>query len=163
MSELSPASYSQADWTEVAGRAVRKRSNDPGQKRKFNGAPLSDSSNWAGNWREDGTERGTFLSDLSLYSPTHSFYADDLRSAMHQASSAVKALLLLSRQPHGHSSSSIPSPSTSPSTSTLPNPATAPESEISRARIETMNKLIVILQRNLRVRYELDVAEVVHA
>ena len=60
-------------------------------------------------------------------------------------------------------SNSVPSPSTSPSTSTLPNLATASDAEINRARIETMNKLIGILQRNLRVRYELDVAEVVHA
>ncbi len=45
----------------------------------------------------------------------------------------------------------------------MPNLATASETELSRARIETMNKLIKILQRNLRVRYELDVAEVVHA
>ncbi len=57
----------------------------------------------------------------------------------------------------------MPSPSTSPSTSSLPNPATATEAELNRARIGTMNKLIGILQRNLRVRYELDVAEVVHA
>ena len=89
---------------------------------------------------------------------------DDFRSTMHQANSAVKALLMLSRPSHSHSSA-IPSPSTSPSTSTLnlPNLATAPESEINRARIETMNKLIGILQRSLRMRYELDVAEVVHA
>ncbi|TFK88497.1 hypothetical protein K466DRAFT_488810 [Polyporus arcularius HHB13444] len=126
------------------GRGVRKRSNETtgGGKRKFTGQPLIPPT----NWREDGAER------------------DDFRSAMHQANSAIKALLLLSRQhPHSHSNSAMPSPSTSPSTSSLPNPATATEAELNRARIGTMNKLIGILQRNLRVRYELDVAEVVHA
>ncbi|RPD54648.1 hypothetical protein L226DRAFT_535797 [Lentinus tigrinus ALCF2SS1-7] len=126
------------------GRGVRKRSNETtgGGKRKFTGQPLIPPT----NWKEEGAER------------------DDFRSAMHQANSAVKALLLLSRQhSHSHSNSSVSSPSTSPSTSTLPNPATATEAELNRARIETMNKLIGILQRNLRVRYELDVAEVVHA
>ncbi len=90
--------------------------------------------------------------------------SDDFRSAMHQANSAIKSLLLLSRQQsYGQSSSSAASPSTSPSTSTLPNPATATDAELSRARIENMAKLIALLQRNLRVRYELDVGEVVHA
>ena len=90
---------------------------------------------------------------------------DDFRSIMHQANSSLKALQILARQSqsHSHSSSSAPSPSTSPSSSTLPNLATASEAEISRARIEPMNKLIDILQRNVRVRYELDVADVVHA
>ena len=90
--------------------------------------------------------------------------ADDFRTAMHQARSAIKALLHLSRQyPYSHPGSSAPSPSASPSTSTLPNVLTASEAELNRARIETMARLIGILQRNLRVRYELDVAEVVHA
>lgn len=91
-------------------------------------------------------------------------YADDFRSAMHQANGAIKSLLLLSRQhSYSHPNSSAASPSTSPSTSTLPNPATATDAELSRARIENMAKLITLLQRNLRVRYELDVGEVVHA
>ncbi|KAI0755187.1 Rapamycin-insensitive companion of mTOR, N-term-domain-containing protein [Daedaleopsis nitida] len=129
----------------LTGRSARKRSNEPngGPRRKFTGQPLI---------APEGTERGA--------SP------HDFRSAMHQANGAIKALLSLSRQhqhTHSHSNASLPSPSTSPSTSSLPNPATATESELSRARIETMNKLIGILQRNLRVRYELDVAEVVHA
>lgn len=83
---------------------------------------------------------------------------------MHQANNAIKSLLLLSRQhSYSHPNSSAASPSTSPSTSTLPNPATATDAELSRARIENMAKLITLLQRNLRVRYELDVGEVVHA
>lgn len=91
-------------------------------------------------------------------------YSDDFRTAMHQANSAIKALVLLSRQhSYDHPASSAGSPSTSPSISTLPNPATASEVELSRARIENMAKLIGLLQRNVRVKYELDVGEVVHA
>lgn len=145
----------------VTGRGARKRSNETsgGVRRKFTGQPLIPPT----QWKEEGAERGVFWSLIS-FAPYSCANADDFRSAMHQANSAIKALLLLSRQhSHNHSGSSIPSPSTSPSTSTLPNPATATETELNRARIETMNKLIGILQRNLRVRYELDVAEVVHA
>ncbi|KAI8986238.1 Rapamycin-insensitive companion of mTOR, N-term-domain-containing protein [Trametes punicea] len=122
-------------------RGARKRNNDINghAKRKFTGQPLQPTV----GWKEEASER------------------DDFRSAMHQANSAIKTLLYLSRQ--SPPSSTASSPSTSPSTSTLPNPVTATEAELSRARIETMNKLINVLQRNLRVRYELDVGEVVHA
>ncbi|KAH9912683.1 Rapamycin-insensitive companion of mTOR, middle domain-containing protein [Epithele typhae] len=122
----------------------RKRTNDARPRRKFAGAPLNETANWVTNWKTDGTER------------------DDFRSTMHQANSAIKALLLMSKHPsHHHATSPAPSPSTSPSTSTLPNPATATEAELSRARIETMNRLIGILQKNMRVRYEIEVGEVV--
>ncbi|KAI0643109.1 Rapamycin-insensitive companion of mTOR, N-term-domain-containing protein [Trametes meyenii] len=133
----------QKSMESFSGRGSRKRSVDSNgsSKRKFTGKPLQPTD----GWREEGSER------------------DDFRSAMHQANSAIKALLLLSRQNSYRPNSSAPSPSASPSTSTLPNPATATEAELSRARIETMAKLIGILQRNLRVRYELDVGEVVHA
>ena len=147
----------------VTGRAVRKRSNEPngGPRRKFTGQPLIAPQ----SWKEEGAERGASMNSMTVLKMfIVSGTADDFRSAMHQANNAIKTLLHLSRQhSHNHSTSSIPSPSTSPSTSTLPNPATATEAELNRARIETMNKLIGILQRNLRVRYELDVAEVVHA
>ena len=89
--------------------------------------------------------------------------ADDFRSAMHQANSYIKSLFFLSRQ--GVSSNSLlspPSSAVSPS-STSPNPPAADETELNRARVDTMNLLIGVLQRNLRVRYELDIAEIVHA
>ncbi|PIL22333.1 hypothetical protein GSI_15021 [Ganoderma sinense ZZ0214-1] len=79
---------------------------------------------------------------------------------MYHANGAIRTLLHLSRQ-HEHPSAS--SPSTSPSTSTLPNLATATDAELNRARVEAMNKLIGTLQRNLRVRYELEIGEVVRA
>ncbi|EJF61068.1 hypothetical protein DICSQDRAFT_147513 [Dichomitus squalens LYAD-421 SS1] len=129
----------------MAGRnGPRKRSNETpnGTKRKFNGQPLMSAT----NWKEEGAEK------------------DDFHSAMHQANSAIRALLHLHRQhSYGTQNSSIPSPSTSPSTSTLPNPATATDTELNRARVEAMNRLVGILQRNLRVRYELEVGEVVRA
>ncbi|KAJ8469790.1 hypothetical protein ONZ51_g8763 [Trametes cubensis] len=125
-------------------RGSRRRNHEMNGNgvRKFTGQPLQAPD----GWKEEGSER------------------DDFRTAMHQARSAIKALLHLSRQyPYSHPGSSAPSPSASPSTSTLPNVLTASEAELNRARIETMARLIGILQRNLRVRYELDVAEVVHA
>ncbi|KAH9889877.1 Rapamycin-insensitive companion of mTOR, N-term-domain-containing protein [Cubamyces lactineus] len=125
-------------------RSSRRRNHEVNGNgiRKFTGQPLQSTD----GWKEEGSER------------------DDFRTAMHQARSAIKALLHLSRQySHSHPSSSAPSPSASPSTSTLPNVLTASEAELNRARIETMARLIGLLQRNLRVRYELDVAEVVHA
>ncbi|KAI0775530.1 Rapamycin-insensitive companion of mTOR, N-term-domain-containing protein [Trametes elegans] len=134
----------QKSMESLTGRGVRKRSNETNGsgKRKFTGQPLQATA----GWKEEGTER------------------DDFRSAMHQANSAIKNLVHLSRHhSHSHANSAVPSPSTSPSTSTLPNPATATEAELNRARVDTMAKLITILQRNLRVRYELDVGEVVHA
>ncbi|KAI0632054.1 hypothetical protein C8Q77DRAFT_1158732 [Trametes polyzona] len=135
----------QKSMDSVSGRSVRKRSTETNgsSKRKFTGQPLQSTS----GWKEEGSER------------------DDFRTAMHQANSTIKALLHLSRQNtyNSHPSSSAGSPSTSPSTSTLPNPATASESELNRSRIEHMAKLIGLLQRNLRVKYELDVGEVVHA
>ncbi|KAI0822217.1 Rapamycin-insensitive companion of mTOR, N-term-domain-containing protein [Trametes gibbosa] len=134
----------QKSMESVSGRTTPKRSLDTngGGRRKFTGQPLQP----AVEWKEEQSER------------------DDFRTAMHQANSAIKALVLLSRQhSYDHPASSAGSPSTSPSISTLPNPATASEVELSRARIENMAKLIGLLQRNVRVKYELDVGEVVHA
>ncbi|CCL99718.1 uncharacterized protein FIBRA_01740 [Fibroporia radiculosa] len=84
---------------------------------------------------------------------------DDFRSAMQQASSCLRKLVSLSRSPHSGISTS---PSTSPSSSTSA-PENATDADLSRARIDTMSQLIDILQRNMRVRYELDVGEVVQA
>ena len=118
-------------------------------------------SHLEGGGRGEGCVRNGLTTPLPL---SECGSSDDFHSAMHQANSAIRALLHLSRQhSYSHTNGSIPSPSTSPSTSTLPNPATATDTELSRARIEAMNKLVGILQRNLRVRYELEVGEVVRA
>nr|VWP00964.1 Guanyl nucleotide exchange factor Sql2 [Ganoderma boninense] len=129
----------QRDIDTCRGRP-RGRSNETaaGPKRKFTGQPLIPPS----TWKEEGAEK------------------DDFHSAMYHANGAIRTLLHLSRQ---HEHPSAPSPSTSPSTSTLPNLATATDAELNRARVEAMNKLIGTLQRNLRVRYELEIGEVVRA
>ncbi|KAI0917225.1 hypothetical protein AcW1_007525 [Taiwanofungus camphoratus] len=111
------------------------------KKGKFTGHPLLQST----KWKEDNDAR------------------EDFRSAMQQANSCIKSLLSLSRQTAPLQSSAALSPSTSPSSSALPNPTSANLVELNRSRIDAMTRLIGVLQRNLRVRYELDIAEVVQA
>src|ERR1700722_4891667 len=81
---------------------------------------------------------------------------DDFRTALHHASSYIKTLSSLSR--------SVASPSTastSPSTSSFTQSHTS--LEVDRSRIETMSKLTKVFQRNLRVRYEVNFAELMQA
>lgn len=135
----------------------RGRSNETatGPRRKFTGQPLIPPS----TWKEEGAEKGVFR-PLCCTPTAHILSSDDFHSAMYHANGAIRTLLHLARQ---HEHPSAPSPSTSPSTSTLPNVATATDAELNRARVEAMNKLIGTLQRNLRVRYELEIGEVVRA
>ncbi|KAI0259840.1 Rapamycin-insensitive companion of mTOR, middle domain-containing protein [Gloeopeniophorella convolvens] len=77
---------------------------------------------------------------------------DDFRSILQQARGYIRTLASLSR--------SGTSPSASPSSSTTPQTASLHEPETIRARVDAMNKLIAVLQKNLRVPYELDVAQV---
>lgn len=78
--------------------------------------------------------------------------AEDFRTALQEAMGYLRALRKLSGQ-------NPLSPPTSPSSSnmsSIPN-----ENELNRLRIDNMNHLIGILQRNLRVRYELNLPDVV--
>ena len=76
---------------------------------------------------------------------------DDFQTAMQQASGYIKTL---------SSGRSVPSPATSPSLSTaLPSAS----DDVDKIRIDAMKRLTTVLQRNLRVRYELNVAQVVQA
>ncbi|KAI0789744.1 Rapamycin-insensitive companion of mTOR, N-term-domain-containing protein [Abortiporus biennis] len=77
---------------------------------------------------------------------------DDFRTALQQASTFIRNL--------SSTSSLNLSPSNGPSTSTSSN---LEEPELSRSRIQIMNQLINVLQRNLRVRYEIVVADVIQA
>lgn len=79
---------------------------------------------------------------------------DDFRTALHNASNYIQILKTL-----GHLEATTRS-STSPSSSTS---ASAPNSaEVDSQTIETMSKIIHILRQNLRVRYELNVTDVLH-
>lgn len=80
---------------------------------------------------------------------------DDFRTVLQQASVYVKTLTSVGR--------SFSSPSASPSSSSSSGPPSGHEEQANRTRIDAMAKLITILQRNLRVRYELNVAQVVQA
>lgn len=89
--------------------------------------------------------------------------AEDFRSAMQQANTCMRTLL---SSYHAASAAQPPagaSPSTSPSSSAMPNITSANNADLERARVEAMARLVTVLQRNLRVRYELDVEEVVKA
>lgn len=80
---------------------------------------------------------------------------DDFRTILQQAWGHVKALLSLSR--------AATSPSASPGAATPPQAIANHDPETTRARIEAMTKLIGLLQRNIRVQYELDVVQVARA
>ncbi|TFY70661.1 hypothetical protein EVG20_g2351 [Dentipellis fragilis] len=82
-------------------------------------------------------------------------HADDFRSVLQQASVCIKTLASIGR--------SAMSPVPSPSSSSTPQYPTPNESETTRMRTDAMTKLTGTLQRNLRVRYELDVAQVAQA
>ncbi|EPQ54453.1 hypothetical protein GLOTRDRAFT_116357 [Gloeophyllum trabeum ATCC 11539] len=78
---------------------------------------------------------------------------DDFHTALNHAITCIRTLASLGRA----SGSQSPSPSTS---TTKPSPST--ELEIDAARVDAMNRLVGILQRNLRVRYAVNISEVVH-
>ncbi|KAI0087847.1 Rapamycin-insensitive companion of mTOR, N-term-domain-containing protein [Irpex rosettiformis] len=78
---------------------------------------------------------------------------EDFRTALQEAMGYLRAL-------HKLAGPNPLSPPTSPSSSNLAVPN---ESELNKLRVETMNSLIKVLQRNLRVRYDLSVPDVVQA
>lgn len=78
---------------------------------------------------------------------------DDFRTALNQANAYLKSLANTSRP-------SLSAPAMTSSSSTSPSPA---NTELDKARIDIVNKLVTLLQRNLRVRYELSVSDLVQA
>ncbi|TFK40828.1 Rapamycin-insensitive companion of mTOR, N-term-domain-containing protein [Crucibulum laeve] len=78
---------------------------------------------------------------------------DDSRTTLNNAINCIRELESLSRPPLPPSSSSTGSASL----------ASSAANEADRKRIEVMSRLIDILQRNLRVRYELNISEVLQA
>jgi rapamycin-insensitive companion of mTOR len=82
-------------------------------------------------------------------------FKDDFRTILQQARGHVRTLISLSRP--------VTSPSASPGTSTASQATTLHDPEATRTRVDVMTKLIGLLQRNLRVQYELDVVQVAHA
>ena len=75
---------------------------------------------------------------------------------MNLAMSSIKTLIAYARQP------TLTSPLTPPSASSS-SVASVPtnDADLDKARIESMNRLIGVMQRNLRVRYEVDVNDIV--
>ncbi|KAF7365155.1 hypothetical protein MVEN_00387000 [Mycena venus] len=77
---------------------------------------------------------------------------EDFRTALNNASTCIKSLSALAR--NNATSPSAGSSSTSP---------TINAADVDRQRVEVMTQLVSILQRNLRVRYELNLTEVMQA
>lgn len=118
-------------------------------KRKFAGqAPPSSVRFRAGS---DDRDRGNLPLITTLWSHS-SVLSDDFRTALIQANAYLKSLAATSRP--GSSTPVMTSLSTSPSPT---------NSELDKVRIDIMNKLVNVLQRNLRVRYELSVSDLVQA
>ncbi|KAI6145691.1 Rapamycin-insensitive companion of mTOR, N-term-domain-containing protein [Pisolithus thermaeus] len=111
----------------------KKNAVGPAAKRKFAGQAPPSTA----RPRADSTDKDKAL--------------DDFRTALSQANSYLKSLTLIP--------SSAPSPSSPSSTSS----ASHTSSEQDRTRIDIMNKLVALFQRNLRVRYEITTAALVQA
>ncbi|KAJ7212059.1 Rapamycin-insensitive companion of mTOR, N-term-domain-containing protein [Mycena pura] len=79
---------------------------------------------------------------------------EDFRTALSNASTCIKTLATLARGTSNSPISSTAGPSA---------PSAANGTDIDRQRIEIMTRLVSILQRNLRVRYELNLTDVMQA
>ena len=85
--------------------------------------------------------------------------ANDFRASLQNANKCIEDLESLTRS--GTSlSQGFPSP---PSSSTKPNSQPAPPSDLNNQRIAVMSKLTSILRTNMRVGYELNFNDVLHA
>ncbi|KAJ7107266.1 Rapamycin-insensitive companion of mTOR, N-term-domain-containing protein, partial [Mycena crocata] len=80
---------------------------------------------------------------------------EDFRTALNNASTCIKSLAALAR---GNATSPV---SSATGSSSAPPPVNT--ADIDRQRIDLITRLVSILQRNLRVRYELNLADVMQA
>lgn len=80
---------------------------------------------------------------------------DDLRTAKQQVLTHVRALTAYTRQQLSPFSTS------GSSSGTPPLPAT--DEELDKAKLETMKRLIVVLQRNVQVRFGINMDELLQA
>lgn len=101
---------------------------------------------------------------------TDATFIDDFRTALNQARNMVQRLVSYRARYQGHLQ---PSPlvytgyspaETSPTTATsVTSPLLMNERDMDRSRTGVMSGLVTVLQRNMRVRYELDIVEVVRS
>ncbi|TFK61396.1 hypothetical protein BDN72DRAFT_805030 [Pluteus cervinus] len=123
--------------------ALNKRMDIQASRTKLNGAPPSNRKQHSTNGSVSTQE------DLS---------GEDFRSALQNATNLLKTLI--SPLPSSAISPSSTS-STSPSTSKVPQGLNS--LDINRQRIDLMGRVIAILRRHLRVRYELNLSDVMDA
>ena len=90
-----------------------------------------------------------------LLNGTHGLL-DDIKAVKLQAQSHLKALLAYSR--------TVLSPiSTSPASSSVAPPPPSTEEELEKMRSDTMGALTAVLQRNVRVRFDLNMDDLFKA
>ena len=82
-------------------------------------------------------------------------YPEDLRTARQQAFSHLKILTAYANHPLSPNHSNVASSSAAP--------ALANEADLDRARIDSMVILTNILRRNVRIQYDMNATELMHA
>ncbi|KAF7968453.1 hypothetical protein HWV62_30533 [Athelia sp. TMB] len=126
----------------TAPLAPRRRPT--GQGSSENAKPKEDSSD----------DKGACASSLSTQPLDNVATADDLRTSLNYASNCIKALLSAGGRPATSPASPASTSSISPAASTA---------DPDRTRIDIMKRLGGVLQRNMRVRYELNFAELIQS
>lgn len=128
----------------------RKKSGvAPATKRKFAGQAPPTTLRLRADSDDNDKGRG-FLTLIWCADPDSP--SDDFRTALNQANSYIKSLASVPRQVQ------LPSSPSSTSSSSVQT-----SSEQDRTRVDIMNKLVTLLQRNMRVRYEIAVEELAQA
>ncbi|KAG8875681.1 hypothetical protein FRB97_004816 [Tulasnella sp. 331] len=96
-------------------------------------------------------------------------YSDKGKTTLNQASSLVQLLTTYRTRYQGHIQSSplayiaFSGGESSPASSSRSSPPILNDQDLDRSRTGIISALVTILQRNLRVRYELDIVEVLRA
>lgn len=123
--------------------------------------------------RDEHLDRGTTLAFIKMLGVVSSFWADDFKTTLSQARSLIQTLATYRTLYPGNPT---PSPMTATSsnisygsefsgggTSSGTSVPMMNERDMDRSRTGIMTSLVAILQRSLRVCYELDIVEVVRA
>ena len=115
-------------------------------------------TNHNGKAKEDG-EKGTLDASLNISSLTRQ--TDDYKTALSHATSYVRTLASMPRTfgPRSPPSTGVSSPLTSSSSGlTL-----GFDGDVDRARADLIHSLVSVLQRNIRIRYDMDIVELIKA
>jgi len=111
-----------------------------------------------GKTKDDG-EKGTPYPSLDF--PWLTRVEDDYKTALTHATSYVRTLASMPRTlgPRSPPPTGISSPLTSASSMLTPSF----DGDIDRARADLIHSLVSVMQRNIRIRYEMDIVELIKA